>query len=621
MMTETAHVYATQPGPDGPVDLRLRLFTPDAAPGSSADAAEAPPLLVWLHSGGFFSGSPDARPHIRIAHHMARQGYATAFLQYRLKTEAAQLLPTTQARLPDLIADAEAAGETMRPYFYGPAALAVVEDCAAFFDWLTPRRAELGLGARTLLGGSSAGAISVLNTLFLATSLGLVLPPIATAVVLSGGFAYPGFYQPNDTRILALHGTDERQIPVTSIRRFAHQAAAQCTLIEDDAHEHGDFRLDRDEALRTAIRRIARFDRGAAPTPERRKTGWPAPRPIKDRHRIVLVTCVKNEGPFLLEWLAHNRAIGVTDFLIFSNDCDDGTAELLDMLDAKGLVRHIPNPSMVLGSDQHLNLALMNARYHRDFHRCDYCLVVDVDEFVQIDVADGTLNGLIALNGQPDAISISELLYGFGGVERFEDRLVTDTFRISDDLRPGLRRARRGVKSLVRIDPKVLAYGNHRPTLRDDAVQGLDWVDGAGQAVPDDFIRDGRRGLDCRGRYAQARVAHYTLRSAESMLVKYARGDAVRNARMRPAYIRDRNGRQMRNAAFLPFVPRLRAALAEILADPEIAARHADCVARHRAKIAQLKADPAYAEIWRAILDELAQPVIQDSLALAQAAE
>ena len=45
--------------------------------------------------------------------------------------------------------------------------------------------------------------------------------------------------------------------------------------------------------------------------------------------RITAVTCVKNEGPFLLEWIAFNRLIGVTDFLFYSNDCTDGSTRLV----------------------------------------------------------------------------------------------------------------------------------------------------------------------------------------------------------------------------------------------------------------------------------------------------
>lgn len=39
--------------------------------------------------------------------------------------------------------------------------------------------------------------------------------------------------------------------------------------------------------------------------------------------RVTGVTCVRNEGPFLLEWEACNRLLGVIGLLICSNDCSD----------------------------------------------------------------------------------------------------------------------------------------------------------------------------------------------------------------------------------------------------------------------------------------------------------
>ena len=48
--------------------------------------------------------------------------------------------------------------------------------------------------------------------------------------------------------------------------------------------------------------------------------------------RSLAILTVKNEAAFLLEWLAHHRAVGFTDFLVFSNDCDDGTDAMLERL-------------------------------------------------------------------------------------------------------------------------------------------------------------------------------------------------------------------------------------------------------------------------------------------------
>ncbi|WP_413851471.1 glycosyltransferase family 2 protein, partial [Tateyamaria sp.] len=52
---------------------------------------------------------------------------------------------------------------------------------------------------------------------------------------------------------------------------------------------------------------------------------------------------MRNEGAFLLEWLAHHRAVGVDHFVVFSNDCDDGTDDMLDKLAELGWLTHVRN--------------------------------------------------------------------------------------------------------------------------------------------------------------------------------------------------------------------------------------------------------------------------------------
>jgi hypothetical protein len=59
--------------------------------------------------------------------------------------------------------------------------------------------------------------------------------------------------------------------------------------------------------------------------------------------RFLAILSVRNEAAFLLEWLAHHRAVGFTDFLVFSNDCQDGTDRMLDRLDALGHLTHLRN--------------------------------------------------------------------------------------------------------------------------------------------------------------------------------------------------------------------------------------------------------------------------------------
>ena len=120
--------------------------------------------------------------------------------------------------------------------------------------------------------------------------------------------------------------------------------------------------------------------------------------------RITAVTCVKNEGPFLLEWIAFHRVIGVTDFLFYSNDCSDATDTLLDKLEEHGVVAHLPNPAT---NRNYQMQALKAARRHPMIKQADWVWVADVDEFLNIHVGDHTIPALIEACQNPKAISIT----------------------------------------------------------------------------------------------------------------------------------------------------------------------------------------------------------------------
>lgn len=120
--------------------------------------------------------------------------------------------------------------------------------------------------------------------------------------------------------------------------------------------------------------------------------------------RITAVTCVKNEGPFLLEWIAYNRLIGVGAHLFYSNDCTDGTDLLLDALAARGLVHHLPNSAE--GRNYQME-ALKHAQHHPSVRSADWVWVADVDEFLNIHVGDHSIAALVAACDSPAAISVT----------------------------------------------------------------------------------------------------------------------------------------------------------------------------------------------------------------------
>ena len=59
--------------------------------------------------------------------------------------------------------------------------------------------------------------------------------------------------------------------------------------------------------------------------------------------RLVIST-MKDEGPFILEWIAYYLSIGFTHFIVNSNDCSDGTDAILKRCEELGFLAHIDNP-------------------------------------------------------------------------------------------------------------------------------------------------------------------------------------------------------------------------------------------------------------------------------------
>lgn len=304
--------------------------------------------------------------------------------------------------------------------------------------------------------------------------------------------------------------------------------------------------------------------------------------------RITAVTCVKNEGPFLLEWIAFHRLIGVTEFLFYSNDCTDGTDQLLDALAARGLVQHLANPAQ--GRNYQME-ALKDARHQPVIRDANWIWVADVDEFLNIHVGDYSIPALIDACADPQAISLSFRYFANGQVEDFTDMPVVSQFKHTHtpDLWCGERAIE--VKTLVRQDFPLQYFGAHRPFFKGNLPENQRprWTDGSGRDVPHRFLVAANprriRRFPAQGARRFATLNHYALRSLDSYLVKTDRGDVNRDNRAFDlAYWRERNDAAIEDTSILRHLPRLATAIADLNSDPEIAALHENSVRLHKAR-------------------------------------
>ncbi len=312
---------------------------------------------------------------------------------------------------------------------------------------------------------------------------------------------------------------------------------------------------------------------------------------------ITLVTAMRNEGPFVLEWIAHHKALGVAGFVIVTNDCDDGTDALLDRLAAAGEVVHL-RQTPGARSVQWEALALAGGT--EAVRDADWVLGIDCDEFVNLRSPLVSLPDLLAVSGDVDAIVLPWRLFGHSGHLGFEDATLTARFTRAipeDALFPGVARS---FKTLARWrDGPFARLGIHRPKTR----QGREpvWIDGSGRRLPAPFAGDDGRILLLTPRIETGLVQlnHYSLRSAEDFLVKRARGLPNRTRKALDAsYWAERNFNTVGDTTIARHAPATAREAARLRALPGVAAAHEAAVAAHRAKIAALLAIRAEAALF-----------------------
>ncbi len=313
--------------------------------------------------------------------------------------------------------------------------------------------------------------------------------------------------------------------------------------------------------------------------------------------KITAVLCVKNEGAFLLEWLAHHRACGVTDFLVFSNDCDDGTEAMLDRLAELGWLVHEPNPGPHPEGPQWA--ALKRADRHPLIRGADWILHLDIDEFVNVHVGDRTIPALLAALPEATAIPLTWRLFGNAGVVRHEDRPVTETFtRAAPSVLHWPWRAMM-FKTLYRNDGAYRKLGVHRPRSPEPQARPR-WFDGSGQELPDLYHRGRIFSTLGQDHHRLVQLNHYALGAVESYLIKAERGRAQNvDGRLGMDYWVERNFDAVEDRTILDLDSRpLREALR---ADPVLGPLHEAALAWRKARFAELMGE----DVWRALYGRL----------------
>jgi len=339
--------------------------------------------------------------------------------------------------------------------------------------------------------------------------------------------------------------------------------------------------------------------------------------PTKNTSRhgtLTAVSMMKDEGPYLLEWVAHHMAVGFTDLLVYTNDCSDGTDDMLIRLEALGLAHHRRNviPEGVKPQPS----AIKHATDDPLVQNSDWVLVFDADEFLCLRHGDGTLDPMLddMVAQGAGGMVITWRIFGSGGVVDWSRAPVTEQYLMAA---PPMWNKGWGVKTLFRYDPDHWRLGIHRPKLLNKALDtefpaSVKWLNGSGREMEEYFKFRGWRSITRTVGYDWAQMNHYAVKSVDAYAIRKFRGNVNnKKDKYNDDYwsLQDRN--EVRDDTMLRYCARRRAIFDGLLCDPELNRLHHAALDRAEVRLASFKTTPQYTDFVARLKAASAVPISQ----------
>lgn len=300
----------------------------------------------------------------------------------------------------------------------------------------------------------------------------------------------------------------------------------------------------------------------------------------------ALLSCMRNEGIFILEWLAYHRVIGFDPVVICTNDCTDGSDRLLDALAAGDAVVHLDNP--VPPGEAPQDHGVIRAMVRLADTGAEWLAQLDSDEFLNIAHGGGGVGELTARAGAAHVVALPWRAFGDAGLADWPGATLPHFTACEAAPDPATVK----FKSLFRFRAFEHA-SDHMPTRPRIAEARV--VNTRGEPLQADVLygppRAKYRPLD-RATRPGACVNHYAVRSRDTFLLKNDRGDGQGKAsdkyHLNSRWHRTANRNAAEDRSILRHWPATQAEMARLRALPGVAAAETACIADFAARKARL---------------------------------
>mgnify|MGYP003649200414 FL=1 len=254
--------------------------------------------------------------------------------------------------------------------------------------------------------------------------------------------------------------------------------------------------------------------------------------------KALLLAVMRNEGPYIIEWMAHHFALGIDDLLVFTNFCTDNTDKILDRIEEiwPHRCKHQPNPKVMFPNHgKWLIMALRFAGHFGRYQAAPWVYTTDPDEFLNFTGDIKTFDDFFEKTGDADVVSFTSIAFNSSNHKNAKDELVTRMYtQMASDLE-GAEAEGQEVLTAVKTLYRNKVEGPrrpHRPVTMDFSSKGYKWINGSGQAMPPEFTDSAYKAIASNGTRDLAQINHYSIKSAEEFILKVDRGDGGQNDRV-----------------------------------------------------------------------------------------
>lgn len=238
----------------------------------------------------------------------------------------------------------------------------------------------------------------------------------------------------------------------------------------------------------------------------------------------VIVTSVRNEAPWMLEWIAYHLALGFDYFLIYTNDNTDESWQLFDKLQQRAGYEIHDNPLQPGESPQ-------KKAFSRAFKRLvelqpEWIACLDPDEYINLK-QHASLDEFLSAHANMDAIAINWRFFGSSGLANKGMGFTTERFLQCSKANFFWNRV---FKTLFRFSPQVTGFGPHRPWYKSNYQSTVKYCFPSGFLVPPEYIKP-KSPLQDPKAYIEhdiAQINHYAIRSRQEYAIKRDRGNGMK---------------------------------------------------------------------------------------------